>query len=148
MPLHRPTRPSHHSIGKHIQLLDWSYTPIFRRALNLISAASTTGREKPGLLHGKARPSFQKLNVTSCTSIQPGQPSWVRLTLHKHGFYIVETRNDLLNEHGISIPNGIVEVQANHSFYLLGASFGFQPYLIPRNMTVAHFIEVDDNLLF
>lgn len=77
-------------------------------------------------------------------SIQHIQQSWVRLTSHKHG---MDPRNDFLNKHSISVPNGIVELQKSRPFYLLYASFGRRPYFIPRSITVVHLMESDDNLL-
>lgn len=88
-----------------------------------------------------------KVKAAGGTSIQPGQKSWIRVISNKHGLYIIEPRNDLLNKHSISVPFGVVQVQTNRPFYLLLDKFVPQTYFIPLNMTVAHFMDVDDNLL-
>lgn len=88
-----------------------------------------------------------KVKAASGTYIQPSQQTLVRVTSHKHRFYIVEPGNDLLNKHGISVSSRIVEIKEKRPFYLLVAFLGRRTYFISRNMTVDHVMGAEDNFL-
>lgn len=51
---------------------------------------------------------------------------------HLGGIYALEPQGELMQRHGITMANGIVEACANVPFHVLVANFGHSPYRMSK----------------